>query len=132
MGRACLLSGDLAEAGSFLEQAVTGLRKVATQHHMPRGLLARAEFYRLKIDFDRAQRDLDEAFLIAGRGPMRLHQTDCHLEQARLSLDTGDVQRASDSVASARELIQQTGYHRRDAELAELEAQISTRPLKTP
>jgi hypothetical protein len=125
MGRACLLSGDLTQADSFLNQAVTGFRQAGMQEFLPLDLLARARLHC-------SQRDLDEAFSIASRGPMRLHLTDCHLEQARLSLDTGDVQRASDSVASARELIQQTGYHRRDAELAELEAQISTRPLKTP
>jgi hypothetical protein len=51
---------------------------------------------------------------------MRLHEADCHLEQARLSLATGDRERARSSVAAARALIGQTGYHRRDAELRSL------------
>jgi hypothetical protein len=59
---------------------------------------------------------------------MRLHEADCHLEQARLSLATGDSTRARSSVARARTLIQQTGYHRRDTELRELEKQLATAP----
>jgi hypothetical protein len=56
---------------------------------------------------------------------MRLHEADCRLEQARLSLATSDPARARASRDAARALIQQTGYHRRDAELAELEQQLS-------
>ena len=112
--------GRATQAADYLERAVSGLRQAGSQHHLPLGLLARASLYRLRQDSVRAQRDLDEALLLATRGSMRLHEADCHLEQARLSLATGDRERARSSVAAARALIGQTGYHRRDAELGSL------------
>ncbi len=124
LGRAYLLEANFTEAESHLDQAVTGLRQAGQQDDLPRGLLARASLHRLRRDFPSAHRDLDEAFLIAARGPMRLHETDCHLEQARLSLALGDLPRAQASLAAARALIEQTGYHRRAPDLAELEHQI--------
>ena len=57
---------------------------------LPRGLLARAEFYRVTGALDKAQKDLDEAFSIATRGGMGLHLADCHLEYARLYLAHGE------------------------------------------
>jgi tetratricopeptide (TPR) repeat protein len=124
LGRACLLEGDSGEAQSHLDEAVSGLRQAGRQDYLPHGLLARASLHRLKRDFAHAQRDLDEALLIATRGSMRLHEADCHLEQARLSLATGDLARASASLAAGRKIVQETGYHRRDAEVAELEKQL--------
>ena len=118
LGRAFLLEGDLSEAESHLDEAVVGLRQAGTQHHLPLGLLARAALHRLKGDFARAQRDVDEALLIATRSGMRLYEADCHLEQARLS-------RSSASLAAGRKIVKETGYHRRDAEVAEIEKQLS-------
>jgi tetratricopeptide (TPR) repeat protein len=71
---------------TYINRAVDGLRQAGTQHHIPRGLFARAEYYRLTRDLHRAKRDLDEAFTIATRGGMGLHLADCHLEYARLYL----------------------------------------------
>jgi hypothetical protein len=79
--------------------------------------LARASLYRLCGDFAGGQCDLNEALRIAARGSMRLFEADCHLEQARLSLARGELAHARSSVAAARALIEQTGYHRRDAEV---------------
>jgi tetratricopeptide (TPR) repeat protein len=124
LGRACQGAGDLAEAESQLNQAVTGLRQAGQQDDLPRGLLAHASLYRRRGDFPHAQRDLDEALLIATRSQMRLHEADRHLEQARLSLATGDLSRAGSSFARARTLIQESGYHRRKAELAALDEQL--------
>ncbi len=70
-----------------------------------------------------ARTDLDEAMAIATRDPaghMRLHETDVHLAYARLDLDADDAEAARAHLTTAAELIRQTGYHRRDAELAEL------------
>ena len=52
---------------------------------------------------------------------MRLHEADCYLEFARLYLATGQREQAQASAAKARALVNATGYHRRDRELAELE-----------
>ena len=71
---------------------------------------------------------LNEAMDIATRDPqghMKLFVTDCHLGYARLALAEKKPDVARDKLAKARALITETGYHRRDAELEELEAKVS-------
>jgi len=142
LGRAHLLptlqagSGDpstglgtgFAQAAPHLDQAVDGLRQAGQQQYLPLGLLARAELRRVMDDVAGAQRDLEEALSIAARGGMRLHQADCHLAYARLHLACGEEEKARQSLATAREMIQEMGYHRRDGEVAELEGELE--PLK--
>lgn len=67
----------------------------------------------------------------AESGEVRLYLTDCHLESARLALTLGDTDKAREHWQQARDLIAQTGYHRRDGELADLARQlgISVEPL---
>jgi tetratricopeptide (TPR) repeat protein len=126
MGRACLFqawheaTGDFAEATNYLKRAVDGLRQAGTLHYLPRGLLARAELYRVKGEFERAKADLDEAMGIAQRGNMGLYEADCHLEYARLYLARGEKERARESWATAREMIERMGYHRRDRDVEEI------------
>ena len=60
---------------------------------------------------------------IATRGEMGLHQADGHLAYARLHLAMGDTTRARESLATARAMVTRMGYHRRDAEVQELEEQ---------
>jgi hypothetical protein len=55
---------------------------------------------------------------------MRLHEADCHLEYARLHLACGDKEKARQSLAQAKEMIKEMGYHRRDGEVAELEKMV--------
>ena len=38
---------DFSKAGEHLTEAVDGLRKAGTLHHLPRGLLAHAEYWRV-------------------------------------------------------------------------------------
>jgi len=52
---------------------------------------------------------------------MKLFETDIHLARARLALDEGQREEAREYVAAAAALIEETGYHRRDEELAELQ-----------
>jgi tetratricopeptide (TPR) repeat protein len=130
-------------------EAVDRLRASGRMEHLPRGHLARAVFRRTVGDWDGAARDLDEVEEIAEPGPMRLFLCDVALERARLAfariaafaplnglIDDSPPQPASPGVeesaklmeearvnlATARELIERCGYHRRDEELAELEA----------
>jgi hypothetical protein len=110
------------EAAAHLNQAVDGLRQAGQQDDLPRGLLARAALRRAMGDLARAQADLDEAFSIATRGGMRLHEADCRLEYARLHLARGDRDQARASLAAARKMVEEMGYHRRDGEVAELQA----------
>jgi len=119
----------LRDAATYLDRAVDGLRQAGQQDELPRGLLARAELRRamgvlVTGALDKARHDLDEAFSIASRGGMRLFEADCYLAYARLHLARGEKDKARESVAKAKPIIEQTGYHRRDQEVEELEGQL--------
>jgi tetratricopeptide (TPR) repeat protein len=106
---------------TYLNLAVDGLRYAGQQMYLPPGLLARAAYYRVTGDLDKAGKDLDEAFTIASRGGMGLNLADCHLEYARLALARGEKEKAREHWQIARESIEEMGYHRRDKEVEELE-----------
>ncbi len=91
---------------------------------LPLGLLARAEYYRVTGDLNKAQKDLDEAFTTATRGGMGLYLADCHLEYARLYLAKGDKTTALEHWQIAKDSIEKMGYHRRDKEVQELKEQL--------
>ncbi|MGE0883398.1 MAG: TIR domain-containing protein [Blastocatellales bacterium] len=114
----------LALTADWLHLAVDGLRKAGDQTRLPLGLLARAEWARVAKQFDQARRDLAEAFTIAERGEMRLHLADCYLEFARLSLATGDRDSARKAWETAKAMIEEMEYHRRDGEVAALAAEL--------
>jgi tetratricopeptide (TPR) repeat protein len=118
-------AGDITQAAEFLQRAVDGLRQAGTAHHLPRGLLARAALYRVRGDYERAERDLAEAHRIAARGGMGLHLANCHLEFARLHLAQGNKDRAGEHLKTAREMIERMGYHRRDNEVNALAEQLA-------
>jgi tetratricopeptide (TPR) repeat protein len=130
LGRSWLLqarkegSGATAQAAEFLQRAVNGLRQAGTMDYLPRGLLARAEMYRLTSDYPRAQSDVAEAQRIAERGEMGLHLCDCHLEWARLWLAQGERDQAREHWATAKALIERMGYHRRDREVEEIAREL--------
>ena len=134
---------------TWLDEAVDRLRAAGTSHHVPRGLLARAAFRRCVGDWDGAARDLDEVDEIAKSGLMKLFLCDMALERARLAfakieafaplsglIDDGPPKPAAPDAAKADQLkaeaamqltiaadyIKTCGYHRRDEELAELQA----------
>jgi len=134
LGRAHLLQETfrvletLKVCTTYLDRAVGGLRQAGQQDELPRGLLARAELRRGTGELDKARRDLDEAFSIASRGGMRLFEADCHLAYARwyLAAKRGDAMaQAREHLAKAKQIIEQTGYHRRDQEVKELEARFA-------
>ena len=134
LGRACLLqsggagAGDYGQAAEFLQRAVDGLRQAGYLYYLPLGLLARAELRRVTgdgISLARARADLDEAQRIAERGGMGLHLADCHLEWARLCLATGERDQARVHWATAKAMIEEMGYHRRDGEVVEIEQQLN-------
>ena len=138
------LSTGLVEAEDYLNQAVDGLREAGDQQYLPLGLFARATLLRHLKAFPKAWADLSEALEIATYGQMPLHLTNYHLEAARLIqaqlaqtkapftiIEDGLEQQLSKTemtglfkthVNQAATLIQKTGYHRRDGELAELDS----------
>jgi hypothetical protein len=111
---------------------VSGLRRAGQENYLPRGLLARAGFRRIQSDFEGAASDLREAQETAEGGSMRLFLCDAHLEWARLHFQWNDAEAARPHVSKARELIDATGYGRREREIAGLEQQLSAIPCVTP
>lgn len=116
--------GTLSYATEYLSDAMKYLRQNVSQGYLARGLLARAELYRVKGEFDRAQADLDEAMRIAIRSSMSLHEADCHLEYARLYLAQGERQMARESLATAKEMIERMSYHRRNKDIEAVEKEL--------
>jgi hypothetical protein len=57
---------------------------------------------------------------------MRLFECDAHLEWARLCRDQGDLAAARRHVARARELVNETGYARREREVRWLENTLAS------
>ncbi|MBC8032439.1 MAG: hypothetical protein H7Z16_20310 [Pyrinomonadaceae bacterium] len=131
-----LLNSDL----SHIDAAVAGFRRAGTQDYLPRGLLTRAWLRFLtgaRTGPESAQEDLDEAWEIAERGPMRLFMGDIHLYRARLfggmkdeggrmkypwdKNPDGTARGPKDDLAAARKLIEQCGYWRRKEELEDAE-----------
>jgi len=134
---------------------VDGLRRAGQLDDLPRGLLTRAwcafaqaTNHRLLnqqkqvVDCETsAQRDLDEAWDIAERGPMPLFLADIHLYRARLfhavtpypwATDSdGHPRGPHDDLAEARRLIEKHGYWRRKEELEDAEAAARDWPRAT-
>jgi hypothetical protein len=149
-----LVTSDL----SHIDAAVAGLRRAGQQFLLVQGLVTRAWcsfaeasfFAKATKDesahtlggdaqegaslFFRAQEDLDEAWEIAERGPMKLFLADIHLYRARLfGIRNSEVGSANEAgqypwespaadLAAAEKLINECGYHRRDEELADAKA----------
>jgi len=114
----------LAKATAQLDRAVDGLRQAGDIEFVSRGLLARAALYRVTADPDAATRDLAEAFEIAERGGMRLHLTVAHLERARLLVSQHRTDEAREDLEAARTLVEDTGYLRREPEVAALAGEL--------
>ncbi len=126
-----------------MKEALDFLRHAGQRDYYCPGLLARALFRATTGDFAGAREDLDEAFEIAERGPMRLHLADIHLHRARLfglianrPADYPWVS-ARDDLDTARKLIETCGYGRRREELEDAEAaweriSASTTPAGSP
>ena len=88
------------------------------------GFLARAEYYIIIKDFEKAEKDMKEAFTIAERGGMRLHMADCYLGYAWLYFAKGEKDLAKEKLKTAKEMIDEMGYHRCDGEVEELEKKL--------
>ncbi len=92
---------------------------------MPAGLLVRAALRRVRGDRAGASADLTEALEIAGRDSMLLHQCDAHFGWTLLHLASDEAAEARRHLDVAKTLVEKTGYHRRDAEVAFLEERLA-------
>jgi hypothetical protein len=115
---------DPAAVRNQLDAAVDGLRRSGQIDELPQGLLSRAWLQFLQDDQDGARADLDEAWEIAERGPMRLYMADIHLYRARLfhAVKPYPWDSPHADLAAARKLIAECGYWRRKDELEDAEA----------
>ena len=145
--RTILEKSEIRNPKSEIEEAVDGLRRSGRSDFLPLGLLTRAWLRFLtgaRTGPESAQEDLEEAWEIAERGPMRLFMADIHLYRARLfgtrNAEFGARNEAAaypwdrnpdgtprgpkDDLAAAEKLINDCGYHRRDEELADAKRAI--------
>ena len=116
--------------GQSLDAAVEGLRAAGSSDDLPRGLLARAAYHRDAGNDKLASKDLTEAFEIAERGGMRLFLADCWLESARQRLVRSDptaaaLTAAANAIDRAAAIIAETGYRRRNPNLALVRAEMA-------
>jgi tetratricopeptide (TPR) repeat protein len=134
LGRALLLEQvltshptPLTSASDHLTDGVEGLRQSNNQDELPRGLLARAALRRVSSDLAGAGRDLAEAQELAERSGMKLFLTDGLIEEACQAIADRGMRiadwksKACECVRKAKEIIEETGYHRRDPEIQLLE-----------
>ncbi len=134
LGRAAIFEAildhsDLRVPRSELDSTLASLRRAGQQHFLPLGLLTRAWLRALtdtSTGHESAQSDLDEAWEIAERGPMRLFMADIHLHRARLFFRDAKYpwESPQHDLAEARRLIETCGYWRRKEELEDAEAAI--------
>ena len=126
---------EISSAEPEIQNAISGLRLAGDATHLPLGLLMRAAFRFLtaaRTGPDSAESDLNEAWDIAERGGMRLFMADVLLHRARLFGSMKDEgggmkypwESAATDLASAEQLINACGYHRRDEELADAKAAL--------
>jgi len=108
----------LAQAAEQLGRAVDGLRRSGQETALPRGLLARGTVRRFRSDLAGADADINEALEISKRGGMLLDECDANLALARLLRENRDLEGMKRHVARARELVNETGYGRREREVA--------------
>jgi hypothetical protein len=136
-------------AYASLGRAADGVRLSERLDYLPNCLLARAALHRALGDWDGAECDLDEVEEIAKPGLMRLYLCDLSLERTRLALAQCEafaplnglvydspptpeppspaehdrlLAEVAEQLRIAADYIETCGYHRRDEELAELQA----------
>lgn len=136
-------------AWQYLDSAAAGLRASERNNYLPAALLSRAALSRAFGDWRGARQQLEDADEIARPGRMRLYLCDIGLERVRLARATREAfaplsglidqnppkpeppgqaegerlgAHAAEQLQIARDYIAKCGYHRRDEELAELQA----------
>lgn len=116
----------LHDARKHLSAAIEDLRRAGQQDYVVQGLLVRAAFNRHADYHEQAARDLEEALTAAIHIGLRLHETDARLLQGQMALDEDppDIETAESALERVAELVNETGYHLRDADLLSLEGRL--------
>jgi tetratricopeptide (TPR) repeat protein len=139
-GIACLQMKQFSVASTWLDRALSSLRKGAFQQYVVSGLLAHASLSRQIKNFSSAHHDLQEVYDIVESSGMQLHLTEYHLEMARLIMEEAEVVLSIQShlapgekgldmarahLKNAADLITETGYQRRIPELRMLHQKLA-------
>ena len=138
LARVFMMQLNLSQAMTTAENAITLIRQSGRKDLRPQVLLIRAAIYRATGNFIKASQDLQEVYDIAEPSGMRLYLCDYHLEMARLLLKQWQQQLIDDTaqtriqnhIAAAIKLVEETGYHRRDAEIAALIGPVQAAPTQ--
>ena len=114
------------EASRHLGESVDAFRRASRHEYLPESLLARASFHRDFGEHEQAERDLEEALDLSTRIGLRLHETDARLLEGHMALDPDppDLETAQQSLARAHHLVEETGYHLRDADSLILQGRL--------
>ena len=141
---------NLVKARCHLNTAADHFDKLRRDDHLLRVLITRGECRLDEYDFNLVQQkppitkadaskiaedlrqiksDLDRAYKTAKWRKLALFEVDCHLQYTRFYLDSnkskGNVNKAFKHYDDAKNLIRQTGYHRRDDQLKDLGGKLS-------
>lgn len=126
-----VISGALGSSNSRLpadplplfDRAISLCREAGIHSHLARGLRLRAWAHTWTGNMEAAKLDLNEAWEIAERGPMRLQLAEIHLFRARLFFREASYpwDSAKHDVTEARRYIEQSRFRRRDGELEDIE-----------
>lgn len=127
IGQALLMSAQMnpkqrnwVRIQQLIDQSVEELQKSGFKDYLPKGLLVRAKYFRLRGEFDNAHKDLIEALEIAEAGEMGLHLADYHLESAWLAMAEGKKDKCVEHLEIAEKMIKEMGYLRRVREVEEI------------
>jgi hypothetical protein len=123
LARIASLNNDLNTENLF-SLAVQSIEEAKAVQFIPQFYLHRADFYLTYNQLNPVLADLNSAFEIIERCGMKLYEVDYLLIHGRYCLATSDIASASEHYEEAKQLISETGYHLRDAELDLFAAQI--------
>ncbi len=124
LGRTFFALNEISKAENCFQEAIQNIQKAQAIDLTPPFYLYRADFYLTQNQLDPAQADLNSAWEIIERCGMKLYAVDYLLIHGRYSLATADFGTALNHYDEAKQLIQETCYHLRDAELDLFAAQI--------
>jgi len=124
LARVYFALNEFTKAENYFTQAIQGIQKANKLHHAPPFYLYRANFYFTQNQLDPALADLNSAWEIIERCGMKLYAVDYLLIHGRYSLATDDFDTALNHYIEAKQLIDEIGYHLRDAELDLFAAQL--------
>ncbi|MCL4872133.1 MAG: hypothetical protein KJ063_24505 [Anaerolineae bacterium] len=116
---------DLNRAEKQLQISMELLDKSGRDDCIILGLVARAEFYRLRQDWGKMQIDLMKAKMIAERGGMDLYQADALIGLAKYYMAQSENQKAENCWKEAKSLVEKMGYHSRDIDILAIQKSLT-------